>query len=194
MSLTFNLARIENSAFYKKRGTDSWTEYVALSISQLFNTGTHTLTKWLTQLRDISQYVLNESNICRAQNWYSSAWAFQRTYYWTPKIKIKIQDGGFPPSWILTPKCKNAISSKTQQFRSSYGVYWRPTGSYVSLSGLFEEPIIGSLQSKITDIRHLENRHYVIFSADCGPIWMKFRILVQNDMSTAVICGNGNQM
>ena len=28
------------------------------------------------------------------------------------------------------------------------------------------------------------------FSADGGPIWIKFRRLVQNDMSTAVICGN----
>jgi len=26
-------------------------------------------------------------------------------YYWTPKI----QDGRDPPSWMLTPKCKNAI-------------------------------------------------------------------------------------
>jgi len=32
------------------------------------------------------------------------------------------------------------------------------------------------------------------FSADCGPIWIKFRRLVQNDMSTAAMCGNGNQM
>jgi len=32
------------------------------------------------------------------------------------------------------------------------------------------------------------------FSAEGGPVWIKFRRLVQNDMSTAVICGNGNQM
>ena len=36
------------------------------------------------------------------------------------------------------------------------------------------------------EICHLENRH-VIFSADGGLIWIKFRRLVQNDMSTAVI-------
>ena len=36
-------------------------------------------------------------------------------------------------------------------------------GSYVSLTGLFKEPIIGSIQSKIAEIRHLENRHDVIF-------------------------------
>ena len=53
--------------------------------------------------------------------------------------------------------------------------------------------IIGSLQSKMTEIRHLENRHDVrFFSAEGGPIWIKFRRLVglQNDMSTAVMCGN----
>ena len=45
----------------------------------------------------------------------------------------------------------------------SYGVYWRYIGSYVSLTGLFKEPIIGSLQSKMAEIRHLKNRHDVIF-------------------------------
>ena len=67
-------------------------------------------------------------------------------------------------------------------------------GSYVSLTGLFNEPIIGSLRYKMAEIRHLENRHDVIFSAEGGPMWIKFRRLVQNDMSTAVMCGNGNQM
>ena len=32
------------------------------------------------------------------------------------------------------------------------------------------------------------------FSAEGGPIWIKFRTLVQNDVSSAVMCGNGNQM
>jgi len=36
-------------------------------------------------------------------------------------------------------------------------------------------------------IRHLENRHDVIFSAMGGPIWIKFLRLVQNDMPTAVM-------
>ena len=44
----------------------------------------------------------------------------------------------------------------------------------------------------MAEIRHLENRHDVIFSAEGGPIWIKFRRLVENDMSTAVMCGNGN--
>jgi len=35
----------------------------------------------------------------------------------------------------------------------------------------------------MVEIRHLENRHYVIFV----PIWIKFRRLVQNDISTAVM-------
>jgi len=44
---------------------------------------------------------------------------------------------------------------------------------YEVLHWLFKEPIIGSLQSKMAEIRHLENRHDVIFSAEGGPIWIK---------------------
>ena len=33
----------------------------------------------------------------------------------------------------------------------------------LTVTGLFKEPITGSLQSKMAEIRHLENRHYVIF-------------------------------
>jgi len=39
----------------------------------------------------------------------------------------------------------------------------------------------------MAEIRHVKNRHNVIFSAEGGPIWIKFRRLAQNDMSTAVI-------
>ena len=46
----------------------------------------------------------------------------------------------------------------------------------------------------MAEIRHLENRRAVIFSAEGGPIWIKFRRLVDNDMLTAVMCGNENQM
>jgi len=53
--------------------------------------------------------------------------------------------------------------------------------------GLFKEPIIGPLESKMAAISHFENRHDVIFSAEGGPIWIKFRRLVQNDMSSARI-------
>jgi len=63
---------------------------------------------------------------------WSRTWAFQRTHYWTSKI----QDGGDPPSWILTPKCKNAIfSKKTKQFRAMVS--------------------IGPLKYKMAEIRHL---------------------------------------
>ena len=41
-----------------------------------------------------------------------------------------------------------------------FGVYLRPIGSYVI--GFFKEPI-RSLKSKMAEIRHLENRHDVIF-------------------------------
>ena len=33
---------------------------------------------------------------------------FKKTHYWTSKI----QDGGDPPSWILTPKCKKTQFSQ----------------------------------------------------------------------------------
>jgi len=33
-----------------------------------------------------------------------------------------------------------------------------------------------------------------LFSVEDVPIWITFHRLVQNDMSTAVMCGNGNQM
>jgi len=39
----------------------------------------------------------------------------------------------------------------------------------------------------MAEICHLENRHDVIFSAKGGLIWIKFRRLVHNDMSTAVM-------
>ena len=39
----------------------------------------------------------------------------------------------------------------------------------------------------MAEICHLENWHDVIFSAEGSPIWIKFRRLVQNDMSTAMM-------
>jgi len=39
----------------------------------------------------------------------------------------------------------------------------------------------------MAEIRQLENRHDVIFSAKVGPIWIQFCRLVPNDMLTAVI-------
>ena len=34
---------------------------------------------------------------------------------------------------------------------------------YEVVHGLFKEPIIGPLKSKMAEIRHLENRHDIIF-------------------------------
>jgi len=39
----------------------------------------------------------------------------------------------------------------------------------------------------MAEICYLENLDDVFFSAEGGPIWIKFRRLVQNDMSTAVM-------
>ena len=64
------------------------------------------------------------------------------------------------------------------------------SSSSSSSSSLSSHLLDGSLQSKMAEIRHLENRHNVFYSAEAGPIWIKFRRLVHNDMSTAVMCGN----
>jgi len=40
---------------------------------------------------------------------------------------------------------------KTKQFRAIVSIDDLAIGSYVSLTGLFKEPIIGSLQSKMAD-------------------------------------------
>ena len=53
--------------------------------------------------------------------------------------------------------------------------------------GLFKEPIIGPLKCKILKIDMTS-----FFSAEGGPTWIKFHILVQNDMSTAVIWSKSN--
>ena len=37
----------------------------------------------------------------------------------------------------------------------------------------------------MVEIRHFENRNDVIFSGEGGPMWIKFRRLVKNDISTA---------
>ena len=52
---------------------------------------------------------------------------------------------------------------------------------------LFKELIIGPLKSKMAEIAILKIDMTSFFSAEGGPIWIKFHRLVQNDMSTAVI-------
>ena len=51
---------------------------------------------------------------------------------------------------------------KTKQFRSMVSI----DDLYAVQHGLFKEPIIGPLKSKMAEISHLENRHDVIFSAE----------------------------
>ena len=50
---------------------------------------------------------------------------------------------------------KNAIFSKTNQIRAVVSIE--------VVHGLFKEPITGPLKSKMAEIRHLANRHDVIF-------------------------------
>jgi len=57
------------------------------------------------------------------------------------------------PSWILMPKCKNAIFSKTKQFRAVVCIIDLQEVAY----GLFKEPITGPLKSNMAEIRHLES-------------------------------------
>jgi len=47
---------------------------------------------------------------------------------------------------------------------------------------LFQKPVIGPLKSKVAEIRHLENRHDVIFFCHGRSDLVKFHRLVQNDI------------
>jgi len=47
---------------------------------------------------------------------------------------------------------------KTKQFRATVSI----DDLYEVVHGIFKEPIIGPLKSKMAEIRHLENRHDVI--------------------------------
>jgi len=53
--------------------------------------------------------------------------------------------------------------------------------------GFSKNPLFGPLKSKMAEIRHLKIDMTSFFSAKGGPIWITFRRLVQNNMSTAVI-------
>ena len=90
----------------------------------------------------------------------------------------------------LSPNCKNMIISKTKQFRAIDDL-WEV------VHGLFKEPIIGPLKSKMAEIRHLENRHDIIFF--CWG-WSDLDKILQTDAEWHVDCGdvvkwsNWNQM
>ena len=57
----------------------------------------------------------------------------------------------------------------------------------IYLHGLFKEPIIGPMKSKIAESSILKIDITSFFSAEGGPIWIKFCRLVQNDI---VDCGD----
>jgi len=82
----------------------------------------------------------------------------------------------------LLPNCRTRFSQKLSNLQLRCLLT-----TYRKLCNWALKPIIGSLKSKMAEIRHLENSHNVIFSVEGGPIWIKFRRLVQNDMSTAVM-------
>jgi len=117
----------------------------------------------------------------------SRTWAFQRTHPGTPKI----QDGGDPPSWILTPKCKKTRFSQKLSIVELWCLL-TTCSKLCKLNWAFQR--IGSYNRR--RLRHaiLKIDMTSFFSAEGGLICIKFCRLVQNDMSTAVICGNGNQM
>ena len=101
-----------------------------------------------------------------------------------PPIATGIHATGlFICSSVCRQNTKTRFSQKTKQFTAMVSI----DDLYEVVHRLFKKPIIGPLKSKMAEIRHLENRFDVIFSAKGGPIWIKFRRLVQNDMSTAVI-------
>ena len=56
-------------------------------------------------------------------------------------------------------------------------------GPIGSRTWAFQKNHYWTLKSKMAEIRRLKNRHDVIFSAEGGPIWIKFYRLV----STTVI-------
>ena len=66
---------------------------------------------------------------------------------------------------VCRQNAKKTIFSRTKQFTAMVSIddLSEVQVSYVSLTGLFKEPIIGSIRLKIAEIRHLENRHDVIF-------------------------------
>jgi len=100
-------------------------------------------------------------------------------------------------SWCQNAKTQFSQKLSNLELRCLLATYthlslFHHTMTY-SLTGLFKEPIIGSLQSKMAEIRHLENRHDVIFfcwwwsdldtisqtgtewHVDCGDVEMETR-------------------
>jgi len=64
----------------------------------------------------VSQKLSNLELRCPLTTYRKSHMGFSTNLLLTPKI----QDCGDPPSWMLPPKCKNAIFWKTKQFSKLY--------------------------------------------------------------------------
>ena len=85
----------------------------------------------------------------------------------------------------LTPKCKNRRFSRKVGNLELWSLMTTYRKSYLG----FQRTHYWTLKSKMSEIRHLENRHYVrpIFFCRGWSDLDKISRLVQNDMSTAVI-------
>ena len=91
--------------------------------------------------------------------------------------------------WRCPSVCLSVAKMQKRDFLKnlaiySYGVYWRLIRSR---TWAFQRTQYWTLKFKMVEIRHLENRHDVNFYSEGGLIWIKFRRLVQNDMSIAVM-------
>jgi len=111
----------------------------------------HCVYPWVTLSLDfqvIGLLLMNDPRIQQAH-----------TYWLSVSSQPLCRQCNWVTKWILTPKCKNAIFSKTKQFRAMVSI----DDLQEVVHELFKEPNIGSLKSKMAEIRHLENRHDVIF-------------------------------
>ena len=94
-------------------------------------------------------------------------------------------------SVCLSPKCKKTRFSQklsNLQLRCLLTTYRK------SYMGFSKNPLLDPYNPRWLRSAILKIDMTSFFSAEGGPICIKFCRLVQNDMSTVVICGNWNQM
>jgi len=72
----------------------------------------------------------------------------------------------FVSLFVCRQNAKNAIFSKTKQFRAMMSIK-------KLCNWAFQRTHYWITKTQDAEIRHLENRHDVIFSAEGGPIWIK---------------------
>ena len=90
----------------------------------------------------------------------------------------------------LSPKCKK---TRFSQKLSNLELRCLLTTYRKSHIGFSKNPLLDRYNPRWLRYAILKIDMTSFFSAEGGPIWIKFRRLVQNDMSTAVICGNGTK-